>query len=58
MVRYYDHWLATLERLVEEKRLVDAPALLERKEAWADAYRQTPHGKPIELSAARSTKPR
>ena len=23
--------------------------LLARKEAWADAYRHTPHGKPIEL---------
>ena len=28
-----------------------AAALLERKEAWADAYRHTPHGKPIELGA-------
>src|SRR5450631_2263832 len=23
--------------------------LLARKEAWADAYRRTPHGKPVEL---------
>jgi nitrile hydratase accessory protein len=50
---YYEHWLATLERLVTEKGLTDAAALLERKEAWADAYRHTPHGKPVELSAAR-----
>jgi len=50
---YYEHWLAALERLVKEKGLTDAAALLERKEAWADAYRHTPHGKPVELSAAR-----
>jgi nitrile hydratase accessory protein len=47
--RYYDHWLAALEHLVTAKGLTDPAALLERKEAWADAYRHTPHGKPIEL---------
>ena len=46
---YYRHWLATLERLVTDKGLTDRAALLERKEAWADAYRHTPHGKPVEL---------
>jgi nitrile hydratase accessory protein len=50
---YYEHWLATLERLVIAKGLSDAAALAARKEAWADAYRHTPHGKPIELAAAR-----
>jgi hypothetical protein len=25
-------------------------ALLARKEAWASAYRRTPHGKPVELA--------
>ena len=49
---YYEHWLATLERLVTAKGLTDPAALLARKEAWADAYRHTPHGKPIELAAA------
>ena len=47
--RYYDHWLAALERLVTAKGLTDREALVARKEAWADAYRHTPHGKPIEL---------
>jgi len=47
--RYYDHWLAALERLVQSKGLLDRAALVERKEAWADAYRHTPHGKPVEL---------
>ena len=49
---YYHHWLAALERLVSAKGMADAGAMLERKEAWADAYRHTPHGKPVELSAA------
>ena len=49
---YYDYWLAALERLLMAKGLTDPAALLARKEAWADAYRHTPHGKPVELSAA------
>jgi nitrile hydratase accessory protein len=50
--RYYEHWLAALERLVSAKGLSDPAALLARKEAWAEAYRRTPHGKPVELSPA------
>ena len=50
---YYEHWLATLERLVTERGLSDAAALVARKEEWADAYRHTPHGKPIELRAGK-----
>jgi nitrile hydratase accessory protein len=49
--RYYQHWLAALERLVAAKGLSDPAALLARKEAWANAYRHTPHGKPVELGA-------
>jgi len=52
---YYDHWLVTLERLVTSKGLSDPTALLARKEAWADAYRHTPHGKPVELRAGAAT---
>jgi nitrile hydratase accessory protein len=47
--RYYEYWLAALERLVTSKKLADRDALLERKEAWIDAYRHTPHGKPVEI---------
>ena len=50
--RYYHHWVAALERLVVERGLGDASALAERKEAWADAYRHTPHGQPVELGRA------
>ena len=48
---YYKHWVAALERLVTARGLTDDSALRERKDAWADAYRHTPHGKPVELGA-------
>ena len=46
---YYQHWLAALEHLATAKGLTDVRSMLARKEAWADAYRHTPHGKPVEL---------
>jgi nitrile hydratase accessory protein len=49
--RYYHCWLTALERLVVQKGLADGPALQARKDAWADAYRRTPHGKPVELES-------
>jgi len=54
---YYEHWLATLERMVTGKGLTDAAALSARKEAWADAYRHTPHGKPVELKKGTPPRP-
>jgi len=47
---YYEHWLATLERLVAEKGLAAEPELRERREAWAEAHRRAPHGHPAELA--------
>lgn len=52
--RYYEHWLAALEKVVTAKRLTDPTALLARKEAWAEAYRNTPHGRPVELRQTRA----
>jgi nitrile hydratase accessory protein len=52
--RYYEHWLAALERLVTVKGLADPTVLLARKEAWAAAYRNTPHGQPVELLQSRA----
>ena len=49
---YYHYWLAALERMVTAKGLMDRAELETRKEAWADAYRHTPHGKPVELAVA------
>jgi nitrile hydratase accessory protein len=47
--QYYQHWLAALERLVAVKGLTTPEAMLDRKQAWAEAYRHTPHGKPVTL---------
>jgi nitrile hydratase accessory protein len=52
--RYYEHWLAALEHLVAAKGVAEPAALLARKEAWAQAYRTTPHGEPVELGSERS----
>jgi nitrile hydratase accessory protein len=46
---YYHCWLTALEHLAVAKRLSNPAALLARKEAWAEAYRRTPHGSPVEL---------
>jgi nitrile hydratase accessory protein len=47
--RYYEHWMAALERLVLAKGVADAEALGRRKDAWDRAARATPHGAPILL---------
>jgi len=52
---YYHCWLTALERLVVEKRLSDVGTLLTQKEAWADAYRRTPHGQPVTLGVEAAT---
>jgi nitrile hydratase accessory protein len=49
--RYYEHWLAALEGLVSAKSLLAPAALVNRKQAWAEAYRHTPHGQPVEIGA-------
>lgn len=49
---YYETWLRALERLSLVKGLTDAATLNSRTAAWADAYRRTPHGKPVELRGA------
>jgi len=47
--RYYEHWLAALERLAVERGLTDLAALADRKAAWEQAYLRTSHGRPVEL---------
>ena len=49
--RYYEHWVAALEALTARRGFAAAAEMATRKAAWAEAYRQTPHGQPIELSA-------
>jgi nitrile hydratase accessory protein len=47
--RYYEHWLTALERIASHKRLVTEEMLRQRRDAWDDAARHTPHGQPIVL---------
>lgn len=46
---YYQHWLATLERLVASKGAASGAELARTRDAWDHAADRTPHGQPIEL---------
>ena len=48
--RYYEHWLAALEKIVAASGATDVQSLQERAGAWTRAAQATPHGKPIELA--------
>ena len=50
--RYYHHWLAALERLVDERGVATAGEQSATREAWRRAADRTPHGSPIELRPA------
>ena len=54
---YFAAALAALERLVARRGAVSAEALADRIEAWRRAYLNTPHGKPVGLSAAGAPRP-
>ena len=47
--RYYEHWLAALEKLVAAKQVVAGREMDRRVDEWDAAARATPHGKPVEL---------
>lgn len=47
---YYRHWLTALERIAAGKGLVTDALLQTRREQWAEAARETAHGRPIELA--------
>ena len=49
---YYQHWLNALERICAAKGLVGCEDMHRRKATWRRAYLNTPHGQPIDLSAA------
>jgi nitrile hydratase accessory protein len=46
---YYQHWLATLERILAEKGVVERSVLARTRDAWRRACARTPHGAPIAL---------
>jgi len=48
---YYNHWMATLERLVDEKGLATSETLDIYSKAWGQAAGRTPHGEPILLQS-------
>ena len=52
--RYYELWLAALEKLCAEKTIVLVVELALRRDEWAHAAAETPHGKPIELRRSKS----
>ena len=47
--KYYLHWMAALEKIVAEKKLILSDELSRRKAEWDEAARATPHGQPIAL---------
>ncbi|ABD07408.1 conserved hypothetical protein [Rhodopseudomonas palustris HaA2] len=46
---YYQHWLATLERLIADKGVASAATQARYRDAWDHAADRTPHGRPIML---------
>ena len=46
---YFERWLAALEGMVNERRLVEVDELTSRQEAWRRAALATPHGRPIDV---------
>ena len=46
---YYQHWLATLEKLVAAKGVASSETLHRYRDAWDHAADRTPHGSPIVL---------
>lgn len=46
---YFECWLAALQGLLIGKGAVAQGELSERRHAWEDAYRRTPHGAPVSL---------
>jgi nitrile hydratase accessory protein len=48
---YFNAALTALEKLLIRNALLSPEALSQRKLAWTEAYRQTPHGQPVTLDA-------
>lgn len=48
--RYYEFWLAALEKLVAARGAATPAFLQERADAWVRAAAATPHGEPIALA--------
>ena len=51
METYYNAVLSALEMLLQRSGIVGAHEAAARKAQWERAYRNTPHGQPVELRA-------
>ncbi len=49
---YYHHWLSALERITIASNVCTEQQLTTRQSGWRQAVARTPHGLPIELTAA------
>jgi nitrile hydratase accessory protein len=49
---YYEHWTAALERILGRTGTLAPVDIDRRTDRWRRAYLATPHGHPVELSAA------
>ena len=47
---YYFNWVTALEQILERKNLADNLSLASVKAEWEQAYKLTPHGKPVFLN--------
>lgn len=47
--RYYEHWLAALEKMIVRVGAGSAGDLSSLESAWRDAFEATPHGAPVDL---------
>jgi nitrile hydratase accessory protein len=54
---YYRQWLAALETIVGLKGATSTAEINERQATWRQAYLNTPHGQPVELSHAAMAPP-
>ncbi len=48
---YYAAVLRAVERLLDAAGAVGLPEITDRRDAWARAYENTPHGAPVNLEA-------
>ncbi|SHI78750.1 nitrile hydratase accessory protein [Shimia gijangensis] len=48
---YFNAWLATLERVLQDNKMASGAAVEDMRSAWEQAYLSTPHGHPVKLPA-------
>ena len=52
---YFAHWTRALARIVAAKGALSTQEIDRRADEWHRAYLATPHGQPVDLSAAERT---